>query len=200
MLAVVGMGLWFVRNQRLRRNLRSADARLHARHGTGRGLCAVGSRRIHAVAPSRSSGAAETVTIRDVTLSDIERLGDAADTARCDVPDGRGRVPLVLRSDGTLGVGIHLADHGRQPARRRSDAGDVLSVSSRRRSLTTDEAHRRHYLFRIAVNLVHDHYRRPRLRPPAGARPSSITRSRNRANGPPIAPRSESTSPARWRG
>ena len=102
------------------------------------------------------------MTMRDMTLSDIERLGECADaldvTFQMDEDTFRSFYDRTARA-----VWAYLSrttgDH------RLAD--DLLQETYyrflRAGGSYSDEAHRRHYLFRIAVNLVRDHYRRPRF-------------------------------------
>jgi len=102
------------------------------------------------------------MTVRDMTLSDIERLGDVTDTI--DVAFQMDEDAFRLFYDRTArAVWAYLS-------RTTGDsrlADDLLQETYyrflRAGGTYTDEAHRRHYLFRIAVNLVRDHYRRPRF-------------------------------------
>jgi RNA polymerase sigma-70 factor (ECF subfamily) len=102
------------------------------------------------------------VTVRDATVSDIERLGAAADTIdrtfQMDEDTFRSFYDRTARS-----VWAYLS---RTTGDNRI-ADDLLQEAYYRflragRSYS-DEAHRRHYLFRIAVNLVRDHYGRRRF-------------------------------------
>ena len=102
------------------------------------------------------------MTMRDMTLADVERLGECADaldvTFQMDEDTFRSFYDRTARP-----VWAYLSrttgDH------RLAD--DLLQETYyrflRAGSSYSDEAHRRHYLFRIAVNLVRDHYRRPRF-------------------------------------
>ena len=102
------------------------------------------------------------MTIRDMTLSDIERLGESADildvTFQMDEDTFRSFYDRTARS-----VWAYLS---RTTGDKRL-ADDLLQETYyrflRAGGTYTDESHRRHYLFRIAVNLVRDHYRRPRF-------------------------------------
>ena len=104
--------------------------------------------------------------MRDVTFSDIERLADATDavdvTFHMDEETFRSFYDRTARAvwaylSRTTGDG-RLADDLLQEAYYRFlRAGGTYD----------NEAHRRHYLFRIAVNLVHDHHRRRRFERPA---------------------------------
>jgi RNA polymerase sigma-70 factor (ECF subfamily) len=100
------------------------------------------------------------VTIRDVTLPDIARLGDATDaldvTFQMDEDAFRSFYDRTSRAvwayiSRTTGDN-RLADDLMQETYYRFLRADVTYDS---------ETHRRHYLFRIAVNLVRDHYRQP---------------------------------------
>lgn len=102
------------------------------------------------------------MTIRDMTLSDIDRLGEVADTIdvtfQMDEDAFRSFYDRTARS-----VWAYLS----RTTRDNRLADDLLQETYyrflRAEGTYTDEAHRRHYLFRIAVNLVRDHYRRPRF-------------------------------------
>jgi RNA polymerase sigma-70 factor, ECF subfamily len=98
--------------------------------------------------------------LRDIVLTDLERAGafdDAERTFQMTEDEFRLFYEQTARP-----VWIYLA-------RMTSDdrlADDLLQEAYYRflRTRTTFESqeHRRHYLFRIATNLVHDHRRRPR--------------------------------------
>jgi RNA polymerase sigma-70 factor, ECF subfamily len=102
------------------------------------------------------------MTVRDMTLSDVDRLAEVADTI--DVAFEMDEDAFRLFYDRTArSIWAYLS-------RTTGDsrlADDLLQETYyrflRAGGTYTDEAHRRHYLFRIAVNLVRDHYRRPRL-------------------------------------
>jgi RNA polymerase sigma-70 factor (ECF subfamily) len=111
------------------------------------------------------------VSIRDMTLSDIEQLGEVADT-----------LDVTFQMDEDAFRSFY--DRTARPiwaylSRTTGDhrlADDLLQETYyrflRASGSYDDEAHRRHYLFRIAVNLVRDHYRRPRFdRMPAADEP-----------------------------
>jgi RNA polymerase sigma-70 factor (ECF subfamily) len=98
---------------------------------------------------------------RDVTLSDVERLQSAAaeavETFQMDEETFRAFYDRTARS-----VWAYLARITGDTA-----AADDLLQESYYRFLRADrafdsDAHRRHYLFRIATNLVHDRRRRTR--------------------------------------
>jgi len=102
------------------------------------------------------------VTTPDVTLSGIARLSDATDvvdvTFQMDEDTFRSFYDRTARAvwayiSRTTGDS-RLADDLMQETYYRFLRADVTHDS---------ETHRRHYLFRIAVNLVRDHYRRPRV-------------------------------------
>jgi RNA polymerase sigma-70 factor (ECF subfamily) len=102
------------------------------------------------------------MTIRDMTLSDIDRLGEVADTI--DVAFQMDEDAFRLFYDRTARpIWAYLS---RTTGDNRL-ADDLLQETYyrflRARGTYTDEAHRRHYLFRIAVNLVRDYHRRPRF-------------------------------------
>jgi RNA polymerase sigma-70 factor (ECF subfamily) len=102
------------------------------------------------------------MTIRDMTLSDIDRLGEVADTIdvtfQMDEDAFRSFYDRTARS---IWAYLSRTTHDDRLA------DDLLQETYyrflRAEGTYTDEAHRRHYLFRIAVNLVRDHYRRPRF-------------------------------------
>jgi RNA polymerase sigma-70 factor (ECF subfamily) len=102
------------------------------------------------------------VTTRDVTLSGLERLGDATDTL--DVTFHMDEDTFRAFYDRTArGVWAYIS---RTTGDNR--LADDLMQETYYRFLRAggshdSETHRRHYLFRIAVNLVRDHYRRPRV-------------------------------------
>ena len=97
-----------------------------------------------------------------MTLSDIEQLGEVADTLdvtfHMDEDAFRSFYDRTARS-----VWAYLS---RTTGDNRL-ADDLLQETYyrflRAGSTFDNETHRRHYLFRIAVNLVHDHRRRPRF-------------------------------------
>jgi RNA polymerase sigma-70 factor (ECF subfamily) len=102
------------------------------------------------------------MTIRDMTFSDVERLGEATETLdvtfQMDEDTFRSFYDRTARP-----VWAYLS---RTTGDNRL-ADDLLQETYyrflRAGCSYDDEAHRRHYLFRIAVNLVRDHYRRPRF-------------------------------------
>jgi RNA polymerase sigma-70 factor (ECF subfamily) len=103
--------------------------------------------------------------MRDIALTDMERLGafdEAERTFQMTEDAFRTFYELTARP-----VRVYLA-------RMTGDdrlAEDLLQETYYRflRSSTTFESddHRRHYLFRIATNLIHDHRRRPGIELPA---------------------------------
>jgi RNA polymerase sigma-70 factor (ECF subfamily) len=103
--------------------------------------------------------------MRDIALTDMERLGafDEADRTFQMTEDAfRSFYELTARP-----VRVYLA-------RMTGDdrlAEDLLQETYYRflRTTTTfeNDDHRRHYLFRIATNLIHDHRRRPAVELPA---------------------------------
>jgi RNA polymerase sigma-70 factor (ECF subfamily) len=107
------------------------------------------------------------VTIRDLTFSDVERLDTAAGTldvtfhmdeeAFRSFYDRTARAVWAYLSRAT--GDDRLADDLLQEAYYRF----LRASDSRGAAGGRDETYRRHYLFRIAVNLVRDHYRRPRF-------------------------------------
>lgn len=109
--------------------------------------------------------------MRDFALTDMERLGafdEAERTFQMTEEAFRIFYELTARP-----VRVYLA-------RMTGDdrlAEDLLQETYYRflRSTATFESddHRRHYLFRIATNLIHDHRRRPALEVPAMTRPTA---------------------------
>jgi RNA polymerase sigma-70 factor (ECF subfamily) len=116
--------------------------------------------------------------MRDATLTDIERLGafeDAERTFQMTEEAFRAFYEQTSRP-----VWVYLARMTGDPRL----ADDLLQETYYRflrvRAVFEGDDHRRHYLFRIATNLVHDHRRRPRVEgtdvtailetPPAAAR------------------------------
>src|SRR5471030_986095 len=104
--------------------------------------------------------------MRDVTLSELEQLGDAAASEDAFVMDEDAFRLFYDRT--SRPVWAYLS-------RMSGDArlaDDLLQESYYRflRANVTHEsdAHRRNYLFRIATNLVHDMRRRPRMDQPGG--------------------------------
>ena len=100
--------------------------------------------------------------MRDVTLSELERLGAAA--AEADEVFQMDEDAFRLFYERTARpVWAYLARMTGDPRQ----ADDLLQEAYYRllRAKTTydTEAHRRNYLFRIATNLVHDMRRRPRV-------------------------------------
>ena len=102
--------------------------------------------------------------MRDVTVSEIERIGNAADaidvTFEMDEEAFRAFYDRTARQ-----IWAYLS---RATGDNRL-ADDLLQETYyrflRAGGTFESEAHRRHYLFRIAINLTRDHYRRPRLDP-----------------------------------
>src|SRR5471032_1931233 len=99
--------------------------------------------------------------MRDVTLSELEQLGDAAaseDTFQMDEDafrlfyDRTSRPVWAYLS--RMSGDAHLADDLLQESYYRFLRANVTHES---------DAHRRNYLFRIATNLVHDARRRPHV-------------------------------------
>ena len=116
--------------------------------------------------------------MRETTLSDIERLGafdDAERTFQMTEEAFRAFYEQTSRP-----VWVYLARMTGDPRL----ADDLLQEAYYRflrvKAVFEGDDHRRHYLFRIATNLVHDHRRRPRMEstdvtaileaPPAAAR------------------------------
>jgi len=102
------------------------------------------------------------VTIRDMTLPDIARLGEATDildvTFQMDEDTFRSFYDRTARAVWAY-ISRTTGDN-----RLADDLVQETYYRFLRASVTHEnETHRRQYLFRIAVNLVRDHYRRPRL-------------------------------------
>lgn len=102
--------------------------------------------------------------MRDLTVSDIDRLAESADaievTFEMDEEAFRSFYDRTAR-----GVWAYLSR-----ATGDSRVADDLLQETYYRFLRAggtfdNDAHRRHYLFRIAVNLARDYFRRPRLDP-----------------------------------
>lgn len=99
--------------------------------------------------------------IRDAVLGDVDRLGALDDAERSfQMTEETFR---VFYEQTARPVWLYLA-------RMSGDdrlADDLLQETYyrflRTRVAFDDDDHRRHYLFRIATNLVHDHRRRPRI-------------------------------------
>jgi RNA polymerase sigma-70 factor, ECF subfamily len=102
------------------------------------------------------------MTIREMTLSDVDQLGEVADavdvTFQMDEDTFRSFYDRTARS-----VWAYLS---RATGDRRL-ADDLLQETYyrllRAGGTFVDEGHRRNYLFRIAANLVRDHHRRRRF-------------------------------------
>jgi RNA polymerase sigma-70 factor, ECF subfamily len=97
---------------------------------------------------------------RDMTFSDVDRLGlDADETAGSQAMDEDAFRAFYDRTARPLWAYLSRATGSRQAA------DDLLQECYyrllRARGPFDGEAHRRHYLFRIAANLVHDGRRRP---------------------------------------
>jgi RNA polymerase sigma-70 factor (ECF subfamily) len=119
--------------------------------------------------------------MHELTLSEIERLGNAVDvldvTFQMDEDAFRSFYDRTARS-----LWAYLSR-----ATGDSRLADDLLQEAYYRLLRAgrqyeDEAHRRHYLFRIGINLVRDHQRRPRINltrrmPEAGERDHPSTAS-----------------------
>jgi RNA polymerase sigma-70 factor (ECF subfamily) len=98
------------------------------------------------------------MSIRNMTLSDIEQLDQVVETFQMDEDTFRSFYDRTARP-----VWAYLS---RTTGDKRL-ADDLLQETYyrflRAGASYDDDQHRRQYLFRIAVNLVRDHYRRPRL-------------------------------------
>jgi RNA polymerase sigma-70 factor, ECF subfamily len=115
----------------------------------------------------------------DMTLTDVERLvafEQAERTFQMDEEAFRAFYELTARP-----LWAYLA-------RTTGDgrlADDLLQESYYRllrvRTEFESEEHRRHYLFRIATNLVRDHHRRPRVEQAEGDYPAADARTAERA-------------------
>ena len=102
------------------------------------------------------------MTIRDVTLLDIARLGEATDTL--DVTFQMDEDTFRSFYDRTARAVWAYISRTTGDNRLADDLMQETYYRFLRAGVTYDnESHRRQYLFRIAVNLVRDHYRRPRL-------------------------------------
>jgi RNA polymerase sigma-70 factor (ECF subfamily) len=110
--------------------------------------------------------------MRDLTLSEIERLGDAADTI--DVTFEMDEDAFRAFYDRTARSVWAYLSRTTGDSRLADDLLQEAYYRFLRAGVTFDnESHRRHYLFRIAVNLVHDHRRLPRFdRLPAAEEPN----------------------------
>jgi RNA polymerase sigma-70 factor (ECF subfamily) len=101
--------------------------------------------------------------MRDMTLSELERLGTAADTDRDAAFQMDEDSFRVFYERTSRPVWAYLSRMTGEP-RLADDLLQEAYYRFLRAGVTHEsEAHRRNYLFRIATNLVHDLRRRPRI-------------------------------------
>ena len=101
------------------------------------------------------------MALRNMTLSDVDRLGLDADADRTALTMDEDAFRGLLRSDGSRAVGVPRARHRRSRRRPTTCSRSATTACCARESEFDGEAHRRHYLFRVATNLVRDRRRRP---------------------------------------
>jgi RNA polymerase sigma-70 factor (ECF subfamily) len=100
--------------------------------------------------------------MRDVTISDLERLGETAEPV--DVAFQMDEDTFRSFYDRTARLVWAYLSRATADKRLADDLLQETYYRFLRAGATFDsESHRRRYLFRIAVNLVHDHHRRLRL-------------------------------------
>ena len=100
------------------------------------------------------------MTLRDMTISDVERLDEAGEAAGVFHMDEAAFRHFYERTSRALWAYLYRLT--RDAGRSDDLLQDAYYRFLRTREAPTDEAHRRNYLYRIATNLVRDDLRRRR--------------------------------------
>ena len=168
-MAAGGLGLWFAKNGVIDEVGQPMHVMAILAIDARRRLRRLRVRLLRALAPARA-GAAARRPMREVTLSELERLG-------ADAAVERGHVPRWTRTRSGCSTTARRGRSGPTCRAWRATRGSPTTCCRRRTtgscaptSPHESDAHRRNYLFRIAANLVKDLRRRPPMdQPPTGA-------------------------------
>jgi RNA polymerase sigma-70 factor (ECF subfamily) len=101
--------------------------------------------------------------MRDMTLSELDRLGAAADDAAEEIFHMDEDAFRLFYYRTSRAVWAYLSRATGDPRQADDLLQDTYYRFLRTATPPADEAHRKNYLFRIATNLVNDTRRRPRL-------------------------------------